>query len=106
MVVKFGNHIFISFGADGKALNNKGHTYLYTSRVKAEHKQPDADIVEYAPFHTGAWEQIGKDYVECKHCGTLFSKTDDVNAGSNKWKFCPACGSQNIGVKNNENRTD
>lgn len=103
MVIKFGDHFFITFGHDGKALNNKGHTYLYTSRVKAEHKQPDANVLEYAPFNRGAWERIGSNRVECKHCGTLYSITNDLNAGSDKWRFCPACGSQNIGVKNVEN---
>jgi hypothetical protein len=98
MAIKFGDHFFITFGHGGKALKNNGHTYLYTSRAKAEHKQIGADVVEYAPFHTGSWERIGADYVECKHCGTLFSKTDDVNAGSNKWRYCPWCGSNNIEV--------
>ncbi len=95
MAIKFGDHFFLAFGTYYKTMKNKGNPYLYTSRENAEKYNPDADIVEYAPFHSGTWERIGQNYVECKHCGTLFSTTDDVNAGSNKWRFCPACGSQN-----------
>ena len=98
MAIKHNAHIFLVFATFGKSAKNKWKPYMYTSRDNAEKYNPEADIVEYSPFYSGSWERIGKDYVECKHCGTLYSITDDVNAGSNKWKFCPACGSQNIWV--------